>query len=145
MALITDAAELGDYLREVIAHVPWEDFSKINNGTIRVENIDFKLRVGLHMKRPMRAIIAIGQFVRVKAAPEFAEYPLKLLTPDAPDTCLYLTHERHRLFYCWSPGGVVEEPDTEPPNLYDSLILDYAAQVHQMMARSKNERRSSNR
>jgi hypothetical protein len=134
--LITDPAEFNDWLREISSHVPWDAFSVRNNGTIELQGIPFKLRVGLHMKRPMRAIIAVNQFIRVKAAPEFKDYQLKKLTPEAPDTCMYtdLSTSRIGVFACWSPGGLVEAPE-ERSEFQDSLILDYASTVNKMLAR----------
>ena len=140
MELITDPAAYNDWLREISGHVHWDEFSKVNNGTIELEGIPFKLRVGLHLKRPMRAIIAMGQFVRVKAASEFIGYQLKKLTPEAPDTCMYTdVNTSTMMTSCWSPGGLVEAP-TQEPTLYDSLILDYAVQVNQMMARDRSRK-----
>ena len=49
----------------------------------------FKMRIGLHLNRPTQAIIAEGHFVRMRAAPEYADYELKVLDANNPDNCLY--------------------------------------------------------
>jgi len=87
--LITDPAEFNDWLRELIAHIHWDEFSKLNNGTIELQGIQFKLRVGLHLGRPTQVIIAEGQFIRMRAAPEYADHELKVLDAKNPDNCLY--------------------------------------------------------
>lgn len=84
-------ALLGDYT--------WEDFEGLDMGEIRVTSRKllmlrgrgtlFKMRVGLYMGRPMQAIIAEGQFVRMRPATQYEGFELKRLDCTEPDECVY--------------------------------------------------------
>jgi hypothetical protein len=71
------------------------DFEKATKGEMDLHTgltfrrTRFKMRVGLHLNRPTQAIIAEGQFVRMRAAPEYADYELRVLDAQKPDSCLY--------------------------------------------------------
>ena len=60
----------------------------LNTG-LTFKRTKFKMRIGLHLNRPTQAIIAEGHFIRMRAAPEYADYELKVLDANHPDNCLY--------------------------------------------------------
>ncbi|RPI87191.1 MAG: hypothetical protein EHM40_23140 [Chloroflexi bacterium] len=71
------------------------DFEQASRGEIDLHTgltfrrTKFKMRVGIHLGRPTQAILAEGQFVRMRSAPEYADYELKVLDAKNPDSCLY--------------------------------------------------------
>jgi hypothetical protein len=80
-------------LEVLIADVEWERFQEPNDGNFHVwlkpNLIKFSYRVGLHFKRPMEAIMAKGEFVRMRAAPQYSQFDLIRLDPENVDKCLY--------------------------------------------------------
>jgi len=90
-----------DELKYLIKDYGWAHFESEHLGqvTIAIRNSpllstgleykNFYLRVGLHMNRPFKAIIADGQFVRMAAAPEYADCDLVRLDPVRPSNCTY--------------------------------------------------------
>lgn len=73
----------------------WAHFESTNRGEIPLrskgfrETILIRMRVGLHMGKPMQALIADNQFIRMRSAPEFEGCSLNKLEPEWPDKCLY--------------------------------------------------------
>lgn len=72
----------------------FEDFEDApsRSGNIRRDGIAFTMRVGLHLGAPSQAIMARGQFLKVRRAPKFANqngggYVLHPLNPNQPDRC----------------------------------------------------------
>ncbi len=111
--LITDPIE---FLEGLLEGHPWEEFEGIYNGTLEIDNIWFKLRVGQHMKRTFQTIISSGKFVRMRSAPKF-ELATKTLTPDDPDTCLYFVMSKstdHIGTMCWTPYGFTADSKSVP-------------------------------
>jgi hypothetical protein len=89
----------------------WAHFESTIRGEIPLhfkgfrERILIKMRVGLHMGKPMQALIADDQFIRMRAAPEYADCKLTKLDPLFPDKCLYIdnrvfTSKGHKF---WKP------------------------------------------
>jgi hypothetical protein len=81
-------------LEKMIEPLDWDDFQAIPDGNIhywneRTGTVCFYYRVGLHMKRPMEAIMAKGQFIRFRPAPDLANFHLERLDPDNVNNCLY--------------------------------------------------------
>jgi len=87
-------------LEQMIGHLNWKDFEKTDAAEItllppapanvqREPPVRFVMRVGLHMNRPAQVIIAMGHFVRLRAAPEYEGYELARLDPGDPDNSLY--------------------------------------------------------
>lgn len=75
-------------------HYTWEHFEANECGEIKIKDPmwgenTFKMRIGLHMGRPTQAIMAIGSFVKLRAAPKYGQYVLAKLDPQYPDDCLY--------------------------------------------------------
>jgi len=73
----------------------WAHFESTARGEIPLhfkgfrERILIRMRVGLHMGKPMQALIADDKFIRMRAAPEYENYKLLKLDPLFPDKCLY--------------------------------------------------------
>lgn len=73
----------------------WAHFESNNRGEIPLrlkgfrETILIRMRVGLHMGKPMQALIADDQFIRMRSVPEYESYSLNKLEPEWPDKCLY--------------------------------------------------------
>src|SRR5271170_6264375 len=84
-------------LTGLIEGLDWEDFEKSSTGDVFVRKmptkdmVRFSLRVGLHMGRPSKAILAMQQFVRITVAQEYEPYKqwLHKLDPNYQDGCTY--------------------------------------------------------
>jgi len=107
--LIIDPSEMGDYLSEVLGDAPWTHFEQFIIGIAVFGGIEFKMRIGLHMKRPTQAVMALGQFVKLRRANEYGRFKLKNLTPEAPDTCVYFHGWGQDMVPCWCPAPEVFE------------------------------------
>ena len=74
----------------------WAHFESNNRGEIPLrlkgfrETILIRMRVGLHMGKPMQALIADDQFIKMRSVPEYEGYSLNKLEPEWPDKCLYI-------------------------------------------------------
>lgn len=86
-------------LADLINDISWDDFRRTEAGDIWVHIpslfdkgglIKFCYRVGLHLKRPMEAIIAKDQFVRMRSSKEFETFELCRLDAERPDDCFYM-------------------------------------------------------
>lgn len=82
-------------LEKALGDIPFSKFEEETRGELRLRtglglrHTKFRMRVGLHLGRPTQAIIAEGVFVRMRAAPEYADFELKVLDANNPDVCLY--------------------------------------------------------
>ena len=120
IGLITRGPEVVEYLQKMLGAFPWPAFEAIQTGNMSIEGVDYKLRLGLHMKQPRQAIVALGYFVKMKPAPD----PIKAnivtdLDPNDPDKCLFNDGR------WWHPNWsrhYGEKPDAKP----DWIILNNA-------------------
>jgi len=88
-----------DELEQLISNLTWEDFEKTDWGELTIGYvpphqkepifIKFCMRVGLHMNRPFQAVIAVSQYVRLRAAPQYTGYKLHRLNASHPSGCWY--------------------------------------------------------
>lgn len=82
-------------LEKMIELYTWEDFEATEQGRILVVNrqwgsIPYFMRVGLHLNRATQAIMACGQFLRMRPVTEGDGWrKLKKLYPSNPNACLY--------------------------------------------------------
>jgi hypothetical protein len=82
-------------LQKALGETTFSKFEENPKGELKIHTglnfraTKFKMRVGLHLGRPTQAIIAEGQFVKMRAAPEYADYELRVLDANNPDACLY--------------------------------------------------------
>ena len=80
-------------LPDMIKDLDWVSWQNTDNGDLYVFDnpklIRFCMRVGEHLRRPTMAIIAAGQFVRLRHAQEYEQFELNRLDPENPDACLY--------------------------------------------------------
>jgi len=81
-------------LEKALGERSFPDFEQAPKGQIDIhagsfKRTKFKMRIGLHLQRPTQAIIADGHFVRMRAAPEYVDYELKVLDANNPDNCPY--------------------------------------------------------
>ena len=119
-------------LEQMIADIEWEQFQEPTDGNIyfwHLGKIKFCYRIGAHFKRPMEAIMAQGQFIRMRAAPHYEHFELKRLDPDNVDKCLYF---RTNIPLSYTP--VYADKDWSPKLLKgweQSLGLQQAAQAAQ--------------
>ena len=82
-----------EQLQAMVENVDWEQFREPNDGNLHVwdgqQLIRFAYRIGLHLKRPMQAVMAKGHFIKMVAVPEFEPYYLARLDPENVDATLY--------------------------------------------------------
>jgi len=76
-------------LEEMINDLRWEHFESEMWGQIQISKIIFAMRVGLHMDRPTQAVMAEGQFVRMRSADYWKDFMLTKLDPDRLYESLY--------------------------------------------------------
>lgn len=118
--LITRGPEVVEYLQKVLGAFPWPAFEAVQTGNMTITGVEFKLRLGLHMKQPRQVIVAIGYFVKIKPAPKDTLKDITAdLDPNDPDKCLFNAdrwwHPRWSAYYG-------EKPDAKP----DWVILNNA-------------------
>lgn len=77
-------------LEALIKDYRWEHFEADPLGQIQVGNKLFCMRVGIHMDRPVQAIIADGQFVRMRSADFYKDKQLQKIDPERLAECLYV-------------------------------------------------------
>lgn len=58
--------ERANLLHNYVKDIPWECFEAVHDGTIKIYNIDFFMRVGKHLTMPMQVIFAEDMFVRTR-------------------------------------------------------------------------------
>jgi len=103
-----------DDLQALIEHLDWDDFQRTEHGVIYVyvpyvrdkaeSLIRYSYRVGLHFKRPMEAIMAKGEYIRMQAAPQYEfSGPLGRLDPENVDGCLYTGFKNGIMLSGWRP------------------------------------------
>lgn len=84
-------------LADLINDISWDEFRQTDEGNIWVHAptlfdetlVKFSYRVGLHLKRPMEAIMAQGLFIRMRGTKDYDAFELSRLDPENPDTCYY--------------------------------------------------------
>lgn len=113
-----------DVLRAMIKNLKIAHFMKTPKGIRHVGGVEFKLRVGLFLGHPTKAIIAEGLFVKMAAALEFpaSGFALDLLDPTNPKTCLYGKYGKARRFrplpryryqhIAWGAGYSIMKPSS---------------------------------
>lgn len=126
--LLTEGPEFSEllvkHLENTLNGHTWDYFETTQNGDNVVGGVVFNLRVGLHMKRPIKAILAMGCFIKIKPFGVRDAYDrdhLKDIDPKRPDLCLYNNGR------FWHPEGT-----TQKPTPYDWSILDAAVTVNQI-------------
>ncbi len=106
----------------------WEMFEAKQRGELVIGGYTFAMRVGLHLKRPTQAIMAAGQFVRMRSAGNATGRDLKVLDPAMPGNCLYggssLNALADKNYGCWHPNGAL--PYKPEPEKHDTIIFDAA-------------------
>ena len=80
-------------LEKLLSKHTYDEFEKQPSGDLLIGGVLFSMRVGLFMGRPMQAIQADGQFVRMRPAPKrlipFTKFEFKVLDCKDRDACLY--------------------------------------------------------
>lgn len=105
-----------------MANPTWEQFEANKLGELVVAGYTFRMRVGLHLQRPVQAIIGASQFIKIRSAGNCEGMRLKVLDPDDPSVCLYSGY--------WHPYGSL--PQKPKASKYDSLIMDWAPYVNRI-------------
>jgi len=77
-------------LEALIKDLRWEHFEADPMGQIQVKGKLFCMRVGLHMDRPVQAIICDGQFVRIRSAEYYQDKKLHKLDPERLAESVYM-------------------------------------------------------
>ncbi len=113
-----------EYCQMLAEEVPFERFEETFSGDIGIGDTIFKMRIGLHMQRPMQAIIAHRQFIKMRPETRFNERRLLTLDALSPDTCLYNKS--------WSPDPLYTQGQM---NERDTIIFDYAPTVNALLER----------
>jgi len=113
-----------DDLQALIESLDWDEFQRRDHGEIYVhvptkvpyELIRYSYRVGTHFKRPMEAIMAKGDFIRMRA-PEKLYQPEMLLRldPENVDGCLYTNFVNGVMTNGWKPPEPVIAPSQFHP------------------------------
>jgi hypothetical protein len=86
-----------DRLIEIVQHLTWESCERFEDGHIKMidpqveeyKPIDFYLRVGLYMNRPVQTIIAEGNFLCFRSGKKWETLTLKQIDPKIPMSSLY--------------------------------------------------------
>lgn len=92
----------------------WHLFETEIDGEAQVDEDLYWMRVGLHLNRPMQAIMTMGKFLKMKPASKWenGSWRLKVLDPKrGPDNCMYeyydhSTKDNNRLLSTWKPQYV---------------------------------------
>jgi len=90
-------------LEALIKDLRWEHFEADPLGQIQVGNKLFCMRIGIHMNRPVQAIIADGQFVRMRSAEFYDDKKLHKIDPDRLAECLYMDAQQQAYWPKWRP------------------------------------------
>ncbi|RPI87192.1 MAG: hypothetical protein EHM40_23145 [Chloroflexi bacterium] len=77
-------------LEALIKDLRWEHFEADPLGQIQVDGKLFCMRVGLHMDRPVQAIVCDGQFVRIRSAEFYQDKQLLKIDPERLAESLYM-------------------------------------------------------
>ena len=121
-ALITRGPEVVEYLQKVLGAFPWPAFEGIQTGNMTISGVEYKLRLGLHMKQPRKAIVALGYFVKMGPAPATLKSHaanFNDIDPNDPDSCLFNSGRWWHPLWSTYYG---EKPDAKP----DWIILNNA-------------------
>ena len=92
-----------DELEALIKDLRWEHFEADPLGQIQVGNKLFCMRVGIHMSRPVQAIVCEGQFVRMRSAEFYEDRKLHKIDPERLAECLYMDVQQHAGWPKWRP------------------------------------------
>jgi hypothetical protein len=75
----------------------WEAFETIPDGHLRLAGnevepycADFYMRVGLHLERPVQAIVSCGKFIRLRRDERWTMHFLNKIDPTDPYSSLYI-------------------------------------------------------
>ena len=115
----------------------WNNFEVTWTGELYAKNIRFSLRVGLYMLQPMQAIIAEGQFVRMKTfSGSKTDFDFMKLDPKRPDLGLYTPTFNHRPL--WMPPSSRDPDENQHKYLSGLLVkaereMEFSHQRHLMM------------
>ena len=96
---------LRKYLTDALGESPYSAFEQNDTADLTIKGIKFSMRIGTYMGRPMQAIIALGVFVRMREATEYAGCILNPLDPKNPTNSLYEYDRRHDHATNWIPKG----------------------------------------
>lgn len=77
-------------LEALIKDLRWEHFEANDLGQIEVGGKLFCMRIGIHMNRPVQAIICDGQFVRMRSADFYGNKILLKIDPERLSESLYI-------------------------------------------------------
>jgi hypothetical protein len=87
-------------LTEIVQQLTWESCERFDDGHFRMidiqveeqerQPIDFYLRVGLYMNRPVQTIIAEGNFLCFRSGKKWETLPLKQVDSKLPMSSLYI-------------------------------------------------------
>lgn len=106
----------------------WEMFEKQHSGDLKIGGYIFSMRVGLHLQRPTQAVMAAGQFIKMRSAGNATGRKLKVLDPNMPNRALYKMGSLGDLTPgetkgCWHPDGCLPKI---MPEKHDTIIFDAA-------------------
>ena len=90
-------------LEALIKDLRWEHFEADHLGQIQVGNKLFCMRVGIHMSRPVQAIVCEGQFVRMRSAEFYEDRRLHKIDPERLAECLYMDTQQQASWPKWRP------------------------------------------
>jgi len=125
-------------LDKLIESLEWEAFQEVNDGNIHVFSanhglIRFCYRVGLHLKQPMEAIMAKGEYVKFRPGSQYENMHLERLDPENVDKCLYfdcytapIDVIAKKLWEPKRPKGIVAMPQSNPAHPYGGLLGQHA-------------------
>lgn len=135
-ALITEGPEFVKYLDDLLGAVSYPSFETVKSGNISVGGILFQMRLGLHLKRPIQAIMACNQFIRMRritniglSEHEVVSQIKQDLDATNPDNCWFPYQRALNPSRSWHPCWV------DKPQQQDSIILDNAALINHITRR----------